>query len=88
MDKYDKGKLKVLIKMVLIQKSPRYMSANQISNFINQYKWGFRTSITSAKVSKLLSEELMKKDKHFLSGIDSRKRGGVKVYSIQSLDEC
>lgn len=88
MDKYDKAKLKVLVKMILIQKSPKYLTANQISTIINKYKWGFRTSISSAMIGKLLTEELMKKNNHFLSSIDTRKRGGVKVYSIQSLDEC
>ena len=83
MDKIDRGKLKVLIKMILLQKKGRYLTAKQICNIINDESWGFRSSITSPMVSRLLREELKRKDNHFLDCIDSRKwRSGV-VYTIK-----
>ena len=80
MDMVDKAKLKVLIKMILIEKSPKKLSSNQLANIINRYKWGFRTQITSAKIGKLLSYELKKNNNNFLSSIESVKNGGVLVY--------
>ena len=65
MDKIDKAKLKVLIKMILIQKSPEYLSANELKNIINKYKWGIKTPITNKVISKILSSELNKNEKHF-----------------------
>lgn len=84
MDKIDKAKLKVLIKMILIQKSPNRLTSNQLANIINKYEWGFRTSITSAKIGKLLSYELVKTDYHFLNNIKkSKKRNGTSVYYVK-----
>lgn len=80
----DKAKLKVLIKMILIQKSPNRLTANQIADIINKYEWGFRTSITSAKIARLLSYELKKHDNHFLSNIRASKRRGILVYNVPS----
>ena len=80
MDMIDKAKLKVLIKMILIEKSPKKLSSNQLAKIINQHKWGFRTQITSAKIGKMMGYELKKHDKNFLSSIKSVKNGGVLVY--------
>lgn len=80
MDKIDKSKLKVLIKMILIQRSPDSLTSNQISQIINSYEWGFQTSISSAKIGKLLGYELSKKNGHFMSDIGTFKRSGVNVY--------
>lgn len=84
MDKYDKGKLKVLIKMILIQR-PYEMTANQIADIINSYDFGFRTSITSAKIGRLLAYELSKHDNHFLKDIHCYKedKNGVYMYYIK-----
>lgn len=87
MDRYDKAKLKVLIKMILIQKSPKRLTANQLTEIINKYNWGFRTSITSAKIGRLLAYELKKHDKNFLSNVKASKRRGILVYSIPSKNE-
>lgn len=85
MDKYDKGKLKVLIKVVLVQRSPKKLTANQISNIINKHRWGFKTDISSSKISKLLSLELRKSGVHFMDNIkSSNKRNGVLVYYYDS----
>lgn len=80
MDKIDKSKLKVLIKMILIQRSPDSLTSNQISQIINSYEWGFQTSISSAKIGKLLGYELSKKNGHFMNDIGTFKRNGVNVY--------
>ena len=86
MDKVNKGKLKVLIKKILLEKSPRPLSANQIANIINEHKWGFQTPITSTKISKLLLYELKKNNKHFLDCIQMKKRGKTYVFYIPSKD--
>jgi len=78
MDKMEKTKLRVLIKSILVYKSPNCLSANQLANIINEYDWGFRTSITSRKIGKFLSYEL--KNTHFLNNIHSIEKGGVLVY--------
>ena len=80
MDMIDKAKLKVLIKLILIENSPKSLSSNKLAEIINKYKWGFRTQITSAKIGKLMGYELKKHDKNFLSSIESVKKGGVLVY--------
>lgn len=81
MDKYDKGKLKVLIKVILLQRSPKKLTANQISNIINSHRWGFKTDVTSSKISRLLLSELRKSGVHFMDKIkSSSKRNGVLVY--------
>lgn len=80
MDKIDKSKLKVLIKMILIQRSPDSLTSNQINQIINSYEWGFQTSISSAKIGKLLGYELSKKNSHFMNDIETFKRNGVNVY--------
>ena len=81
MDKIDKAKLRVLIKMILIQKSPKYLTSKQLADIINKYNWGFRTNISSAKIGKLMSVELNKKSNHFMDCIQSRKRkNDIKVY--------
>ena len=81
MDDIDKAKLKVLIKMILIQKSPKKLTANQIAKIINKYNWAFRSPVTSSKIGKLLAYELRKHDKHFLKNVKSSKqRKGVLVY--------
>lgn len=68
--------------MILIQKSPRFLTANQIYNIINNHKWGFTTSITSAKIGALLSDELKRNDNHFMDCIESRKWKNGMVYRI------
>lgn len=73
MNSNDKSKLKVLIKMILIQQSPKYMTSSQICDIINKYNWGFKTNITSNKIGKLLHSELRKSDYNFMSDIKSRK---------------
>ena len=79
----DKGKLRVLIKMILLTNSPKKMSANQLANRITEYHWAFRTDINSAKIGKLLREELNRSNKSFMSScIKSHKRGNIFVYSI------
>ena len=80
MNKIDKSKLKVLIKMILIQRSPDSLTSNQISQIINSYEWGFQTSISSAKIGKLLGYELSKKNGNFMNDIGTFKRNGVNVY--------
>lgn len=82
MDKIDKAKLKVLIKKILIEESPKSLTANQIASIINNFEWGFKTSINSKIISKLLQYELNKKEKHFLKDIKSLKKGGVIKYYI------
>lgn len=85
MDKYDKGKLKVLIKMVLIVNSPKFLTSNQICGVINNYDWGFRTDITSSVVGKLLGYELRSKKgrKHFLDCIETKKRNKITAYRFK-----
>lgn len=69
--------------MILIQRSPNYMTANQLQDIINKYNWGFRTNITSNKISKLLHVELNKSDNNFLKDIKIRKnKKKVLEYSI------
>lgn len=86
MDEIDKAKLKVLIKMILIQKSPDYLSANELKNIINKYKWGIRTPITNQVISKILSSELNKKEKHFMEYINCKKLGKILVYKYSKQD--
>ena len=83
MNDNDKGKLKVLIKMILIHKSPQSLTANQLTKFINNYDWGFKTDITSTKVGRLMSYELKKYDRHFMDEIETVKKGGVTAYYIK-----
>lgn len=78
MDSMEKIKLRVLIKSILIHKSPNQLSAHQLAEIINEYDWGFRTGITSRKIGKFLSYEL--KNTHFLNSIYSIEKGGVLVY--------
>lgn len=73
MSESDKDKLKVLIKMILIQKSPKYLTAKQISNIINQYTWGFKSDVNSRKVGRLLKKELRKSGMHFMMDIECKK---------------
>lgn len=88
MENVDKGKLKVLIKMILLERSPKRLTANQIQNIINKHDWGFRTSITTPMVGKLLSYELKKNNNNFLDCIQSsKKKGGNNVYYIASVNE-
>ena len=87
MNKIDKAKVKVLIKMILLQKSPRKLTAKQIASVINMYDWGIRTPVTSTKISTLLKDELKKNHKNFLSGVTSSKSRGILVYSIPSRSE-
>ena len=85
MNKYDKGKLKVLIKMILINESPKSLTSNQISSKINKYDWGFKTNITSAKISKLLAYELSKNGRmnHFMQDIKTKRgKNNIKLYSF------
>lgn len=82
MDSIEKGKLKVLIKMILIQKYPYELTARQLSDIINSYDFGFRTSINSRTIGNLINRELKKHDKHFMENITSRKEKNIRVYSI------
>ena len=84
MDKVDKAKLKVLIKMLLIVNSPKVLTSNQLANMINNFKWGFNTDITSTMISSLMRSELGKYNSHFLEGVSSHKRGGSVAYSVKS----
>ena len=84
MNDVDKGKLKVLIKQILLEKSPRALTANQLTNIINKHKWGFSSPITSAKIGKLLTMELKMNHNHFLDCIVVKKRGGTYAYQIPS----
>ena len=86
MNEIDKGKLKVLIKMILIQKSPEYLSVNELKNIINRYKWGIKTPITNKVISKVLSSELNKKEKYFMEYIHCNKLGKILVYSYCKQD--
>ena len=87
MNNRDKDKLKVLIKMILIQNSPKKFSSNQLARYINKYNWGFSESISSAKIGKLLGYELNKKNYHFLKNIIMSKQRGVLVYYIPSVND-
>ena len=80
MDKVEKAKLKVLIKMILIHNSPEYMTAKQICEIINNYNFGFRSTITPVKVGKLLNVELKKGCLHFLDDINMKEYGNFKTY--------
>ena len=82
MDKIEKAKLKVLIKMILINKSPEYISSKKICDIINKYDWGFRSSITSKSISMLLKQELAKGNNHFMRDIELVKSGRGYVYGI------
>ena len=84
MDKMDRAKLKVLIKMILIQRSPKQLTANQLADIINKYDFAFRTSITSAVIGRLLSGELNKNQSHFMDMIKVKELGGIKKYYISS----
>ena len=59
--------------MILINKSPNFLTSRQITNIINQYTWGFSTDINSRKVAKLLKNELRKSGVHFMMDIESKK---------------
>lgn len=84
MDKYDKAKLKVLIKMILLERCPKKTTANQLANIINENTWGFRTDISSNIISSLMKNELKKTDNHFMNMIKSANwRTGI-VYWIPS----
>ena len=87
MNDIDRAKLRVLIKMILIQKSPRRLTANQLADIINKYEWGFRISITSSILATFLASELRKQNKHLLSNVKKSKRRGILVYSIPSRSE-
>ena len=82
MNETDKAKLKVLVKMILIQKSPKWMTANQISSIINEHNWGFHTDISPSKVSKLISMELSKRNKNrFMENVNMGKgKNKINVY--------
>ena len=82
MDKYDKTKLKVLIKSILLERSPKPMTAKQLANKINRNDWAFQTSIDSAKIGQLLKVELKRNDNHFLKCIKSKDWKTGKVYFI------
>ena len=82
MDSIEKGKLKVLIKMILIQKYPYELTARQLSDIINSDDFGFRTSINSRTIGDLINRELKKHDRHFMENINSRKEKSTHVYSI------
>lgn len=85
MNENDKSKLKVLIKKILLEKSPNRLTSNQLANNINKHEWGFRSPITSPKISSLMKYELSKHDKHFLdSVVSTKKRNGTVVYYIPS----
>ena len=86
MDSIEKGKLKVLIKMVLISKYPLELTARQLSDIINSYDFGFRTSINSRTIGDLINSELRKHDRHFMENISSRKKNNIRVYSLTELN--
>ena len=87
MDKYDKGKLKVLIKMILLNRSPKKTSAKQLANIINKNSWGFKTEINSRIIGMLLRNELKKHDNHFMSKIESANWKSGTFYWIPSKEE-
>ena len=82
MDRFDKGKLRVLIKMILIERSPKWMTANQITNIINSHNYGFRTDITASKVSKLINMESNATNSVFMKNIH-KKKGKNKINMYQ-----
>lgn len=86
MNRIDKAKLKCILKMILINKSPSQLSANNLAEIVNKYKWGFNEEITSKKIGKLLNTELSRSEKHFLDCIESKTyhEGGVPVYYYAS----
>ena len=83
----DKGKLKALIKMILINEYPRKLTANQINTIINKYDWGFRRNVSSAIIGKLLNYELNKHNNNFMNNVAYEKKGGVNVYYMETLNE-
>ena len=66
--------------MILIQQSPKSLTANQLSDIINKYDWGFRTNITSKKISKVLSYEISRKENHFMNMIKKEYDGKYMRY--------
>ena len=87
MNMYDKGKLKVLIKSILINNSPKEMTSKQLADIINAHDWGFNTYITSPKIASLMNYELNKSGKHFMENIVTIKKKGINRYCIQSTNE-
>ena len=87
MDRYDKAKLKVLIKKILLERSPKKTTANQLANIINKNKWGFRTEVNSNIISSLMKSELNKSSSHFMDMIESSNRRSGVVYWISSREE-
>ena len=84
MDKYDKGKLKVLIKNILLYEYPRFLSSNQLAKIINQHDYAFRSNVTSAKIGKLLGEELMKHDNNMMDCIVCQNKGNYRYYGVSN----
>ena len=80
MDELDRAKLKVLVKMLLIQRSPNHYTTKQLVDRINSYNWGFRTTITNKKLSSMLKSELNRSQNHFLDGIEYSKRGNYLIF--------
>lgn len=78
----DRTKLKILIKAILISRYPKGLTAAQLTDIINNYEWGFKSSVTSSKIGKLLGYELSKHDTNFLKDLYSRKKNGANVYYI------
>ena len=84
MDVCEKEKLKVMVKLVLLHNYPKEMTANQIANFINLYTWGFRSPVTSKKISKLLYSELSRSYNNFMDDIVKIKGSdGVLKYKFK-----
>lgn len=84
MNNTDKNKLKVLVKMILIQRSPRFLTAKQIVNIISEYEWGFKTEISPSKVAKLMFE--MNKNGGFMKNIElKRRRNDTIVYGFPDI---
>lgn len=87
MNMYDKGKLKVLIKAILIHNSPKELTSKQIADTINSHEWGFTTAITSPKIASIMNYELNKSGKHFMENIVMTKKNRINRYCIKSKDE-
>ena len=87
LNKSDRDKLKIIIKMLLLERSPNFVSASQIASYVNSYRWGLKNEVTSVKISSLLRVELNKNQKHFLDTIEYRKRSRGYVYRITSLED-
>lgn len=80
MDAIDKAKLKVLVKMLLIQRSPKHYTAKQLSDIINLYDWGFHSPITTKSLTNIINYELGKNGHHFLEDIECKKRGNYRIF--------